>query len=236
MILNIQYFGGLYLLLEKDYDHILIKKGFFDKLLTYKDIVLDFEELQTTELGSHYKVLFFFNDRYFNLIVRPITYNYVVTLKQTLIKNGDEFLEHSFDGLASKIKYGFNKITKEYRFDGKYDNNDFKRLSYSLRDDNKTYDYKSKRYSIARITEINGVTTPFLELKIKLNGQLFSNLVNFNILKERIAFLKKFNYSDFLFNAPLNEEERLFIRDFVKSNIKEENLVALRVDQSNDKA
>lgn len=230
MILNIQYFGGLYLLLEKDYDHILIKKGFFDKLLTYKDIVLDFEELQTTELGSHYKVLFFFNDRYFNLIVRPITYNYVVTLKQTLIKNDDKLLEHSFDGLASKITYGFNKIKKEYRFDGKYDNNDFKSVSYSVTENKKIYDYLLKPYCISRIIEIDGVVTPFIALKIKLNGQVFSNLVNFNILKERISFLQQASYSDFLFSSPLNQEKKVFIRNFVKNNLNEENLVDLRID------
>lgn len=235
MVLNIQYFGGLYLLLEKDYDHILIKKGFFDKLLTYDDIVLEFEEIIGKNGDINYKALFFFDGCYFTLMVRPITYNYVVTFKQTLIKDGDEFLEHSFDGLASKIKYGFNKIKKEYKFNGKSDTTDFKSIEYHLLDDHKIYEYKLKSYCIARITEIDGVVTPFIDLKIKQQGKVFSNLVNFNMLKERVPFLQQFNYSDFLFNCPLNLDEKHFIRNFVKDNLHEEGLVELRVDNNNNK-
>ncbi len=236
MVLNIQYFGGLYLLLEKDYDHVLIKKSFFDKLLTYDDIVLEVEEITSKNGDINYKVLFFFDGCYFKLMVRPITYNYVVTFKQTLIKDGDEFLEHSFDGLASKIKYGFNKIKKEYRFNGKSDTTDFKSVEYNLVDTNKIYDYQPKPYRISRIVEKDGIITPFIELKIKKNGKVFSNLVNFNLLKGKIPFLQHFNYSDFLFKCPLDLEEKLFIRQFVWDNISKENLVDLRIDNNTNNA
>lgn len=227
MTLSINYFGDLSLLLANDHDRVLIKKEFVKKLMT-SNVVIEVEEIKKGKAAkeSSYILMMHFDGKYFNIRIDPALKNYYnVAYRRTFIKSETKFFEHSFDGLASNIRYADNgKVLKSYSFNGKRDRESFSELEYYINKNVRIYRYKSSNYCIATVKEYVNNVVSYLNVDINNDGKTSFKQVNFNMLRKRLEFLKSYNYSDLLFSNPFTDSQKNDIKSYVLANLDKEEL------------
>ncbi len=227
MTLSINYFGDLSLLLANDHERVLIKKEFVKKLMD-SNILVSVDEIKKSNgtKESSYIMMMHFDNKYFNIRIDPSLRNYYnVAYRRTFVKSDTKFFEHSFDGLASNIRYADNgKVIKSYSFNGKRDRESFSELEYHINKNIRIYRYKSPDYCIATVKEYVNNIVSYMNVDINDDGKTSFKQVNFNMLRKQLAFLKSYNYSDLLYSNPFTVVQKNEIKTYVLNNLHNEDL------------
>ncbi len=225
-ILKIDYFGGLYLMIEKDFDKILFKKNFLDKLVKYKDIVLEKKEIFEKDNVIRYDLLMIFNDIYIKIMVKEINQYYEVYFKKTFIKNNNKLLEHSFNDVPSRSIFGKNKNKKYYKIYNDYNFTNFNKIIQIFNKNEKInyYYYKTQdNFKISLKVYKSNIFKGELKsyIRVYINKKIKNIHVSLDILLKEIDFLKRYEIKDFINDlVELTEEDQEKIRIYVLKNYK----------------